>query len=186
MKTLAALILAVAFAAPAHAEPLKAGDKAPDFTAPTTDGTDFTLSKNLDKAPLVLYFYPKDFTPGCTKEACAIRDDFPRFQDFKATVLGISYDTVDSHKKFTAKYHLPFNLASDGDKKIAKAFGVDGLLFAKRATFIVGKDGTILWANPSVNPKDHSQELQDALTKFAPKAPAPAAAPAAPATPATK
>jgi len=175
------LLLSCAFvlaAAPAFARaPLKAGDKAPDFSAPLSDGTEFKLSENLPKAPLVLYFYPKDFTPGCTKEACALRDDFPRFQDFQATVIGISYDSIDSHKKFAAKHRLPFPLASDADKTVAKAFGVDGLLFAKRATFIVGGDGTILWANPSVSPSTHSRELQAALAKFAPKPQAPAAKP---------
>jgi peroxiredoxin Q/BCP len=163
----AAAVLALAVAA--SAAPLKAGDKAPNFTAPLSDGTTFTLSAGLDKAPIVLYFYPKDFTPGCTKEACSLRDAFPRFQDFKTTVIGISYDSIESHKKFSQKHKLPFPLASDADKKVAKAFGVDGLMFAKRATFIVGKDGVILWANPAVDPSAHGQELQDALAQFAPK-----------------
>lgn len=178
MRTLALLVLAAACAAPAAAKPLKAGDMAPDFTAPLTDGSAFTLSKSLDKAPIVLYFYPKDFTPGCTKEACALRDAFPRFQDYKAMILGVSYDSVQKHKEFTEKHKLPFPLASDSDKKVAKAFGVDGLLFAQRATFIVGKDQTILWANPKVDPSTHSAELEAALARFAPK---PDAKPAEPA-----
>ncbi len=184
MKTLALAALAVALSSPAFARgPLKAGDQAPDFTVPMVDGSEFTLSKSLDKAPIVLYFYPKDFTPGCTKEACALRDDFPRFQDYKATVIGVSYDSVDSHKKFAEKYHLPFPLASDSKKAVAKAFGVDGLLFAKRATFIVGKNREILWANPSVDPKSHSAELHAALARFAPKADAAKTAAPAPAKP---
>lgn len=164
------LVLALAVgAAPARAGALKVGDKAPDVTAPLSDGTTFKLSAWLDRAPLVLYFYPKDNTPGCTKEACSLRDDFPSFRGLKATVIGISYDGVESHKKFIAKYSLPFLLASDTDKKAAKAFGVDGLLFAHRATFIVGKDGTILYVNPSVSPKTHSKEVRDFLATL-PKA----------------
>ena len=180
MKTLAAVLLAAAVSAPAAAAPLKAGDKAPDFTATLTDGSAFTLSKSLDKAPIVLYFYPKDFTPGCTKEACALRDAFPRFQDYKAFILGVSYDSVKKHQEFTAKHKLPFPLASDSDKKVAKAFGVDGLLFAQRATFIIGKDGVILWSNPKVDPSTHSEELEAALAKFAPKPAEAAKAPAKP------
>lgn len=179
MKTLSLLAAVVLLAAPAFAgKPLKAGDKAPDFTAPLSDGTEFTLSKSLSQAPIVLYFYPKDFTPGCTKEACALRDDFPKFQDYKATVIGVSYDSVKSHQDFAKKYRLPFPLASDDKKTVAKAFGVDGLLFAQRATFIIGADQSVLWADPRVDPSKHSAELQDALAKFAPKkAPEPAKKP---------
>jgi peroxiredoxin Q/BCP len=169
MRTLALLAVVAALAASASAAPLKAGDKAPDFTAPLSDGTTFTLSASLAKAPIVLYFYPKDFTPGCTKEACALRDAFPHIQDYKATVIGVSYDTIASHKKFAAKHKLPFPLASDSDKTVAKAFGVDGLLFAKRATFIIGKDQTIQWADPAVRPANHGQEIEDALEKLSPK-----------------
>ena len=166
MKTALNLLAAVLLAAAPAAAALKAGDKAPDVTAPLSDGTTFRLSEWLGRAPLILYFYPKDNTPGCTKEACSFRDDFPRFQDLKATVVGISYDGVASHKKFAAKYKLPFPLASDTDKKAAKAFGVDGLLVAHRATFVIGKDGVILYANPAVDPKTHSKELQDVLAKL--------------------
>ena len=170
MKTFLLLALAAALGAgPARADALKVGDKAPDVTAPLSDGTTFRLSAWLDRAPLVLYFYPKDNTPGCTKEACSLRDDFPSFQGMKATVIGVSYDGVASHKKFIAKYKLPFPLASDEDKKVAKAFGVDGLLFAHRATFIVGKDGTILYVNPAVDPKTSSKEVRDFLAALAPR-----------------
>ncbi|HEX4046775.1 MAG TPA: peroxiredoxin [Elusimicrobiota bacterium] len=174
MRTSRAPLLTVAVfaaalgAAPVRAAALKVGDKAPDVTAPLSDGTTFKLSAWLDRAPLVLYFYPKDGTPGCTKEACALRDDFPRLQGLKATVIGISYDGIASHRKFIAEHHLPFLLASDSDKKAAKAFGVDGLFFARRSTFIVGKDGTILYADPSVDPKKNSKEVRDFLATLAP------------------
>jgi len=164
---LTAVFFAAALNAAARAAALKVGDKAPDVTAPLSDDSTFRLSAWLDRAPLVLYFYPKDNTPGCTKEACSLRDDFPSFQGLKATVIGISYDGVASHKKYIAKYKLPFLLASDEDKNVAKAFGVDGLLFAQRATFIVGKDGTVLYINPKVNPKTHSQEVRDFLAASA-------------------
>ena len=167
-RDLKAFLIAGVFGAllggvPVRAEPLKVGDKAPDVSAPLSDGSTFRLSAWLNRAPLVLYFYPKDNTPGCTKEACGLRDDFPSFSGLKATVIGISYDGIASHKKFIAKYKLPFLLASDTDKRVAKAFGVDGWLFAHRATFIVGKDGTILYVNPSVSPKTHSKEVRNFL-----------------------
>jgi peroxiredoxin Q/BCP len=166
-----AVVVAASAAAPVRAAALKAGDKAPDVTAPLSDGTTFRLSKWLDRAPLVLYFYPKDFTSGCTKEACSLRDDFSAFRGLKATVIGISYDSIDSHKKFIAKHHLPFPLAADEKKAVSIAFGVNGWPFAHRATFIVGRDGTILYANPKVDPSTHSKELQDVLAKLVSTAP---------------
>ncbi|MDE2140915.1 MAG: peroxiredoxin, partial [Elusimicrobia bacterium] len=176
MNTRATAVIVTVFlgsllgAAPARAA-LKVGDKAPDVSAPLSDGTTFHLGAWLNRAPLVLYFYPKNNTPGCTKEACGLRDDFPAFQGLKATVIGISYDSVASHRKFIKKYKLPFLLASDSDKKVSKAFGVDGLMFAHRATFVIGRDGTILYVNPAVDPKTHSKELQEVLAKLAKPAP---------------
>lgn len=156
----------IIMAGPANAA-LKIGDKAPDVSAPLSDGTTFHLQEWLSKAPLVLYFYPKDDTPGCTTEACGLRDDINAFRGLKAAVIGASYDSIESHKKFIAKYGLPFPLISDQKKSVSKAFGVSGLLFPDRATFVIGKDGTILYANPSVNPKTHSKEIRDALAKIA-------------------
>ena len=150
----------------AAATPLKAGDVAPDFSAPLSDGTTFHLKDWLNRAPIVLYFYPKDNTPGCTKEACGLRDDFSAFRGLHATVIGSSYDTVESHRKFIAQHHLPFLLLSDRDKAVSKAFGVNGAFFATRATFVIGKDGKIIYANPSVSPKKHSQEIRDFLASL--------------------
>ncbi len=147
---------------------LKPGDKVSDVSALLSDGTTFRLSEWLSQAPLVVYFYPKDDTPGCTTEACGLRDDINAFRGLKATVVGASYDSVDSHKMFIAKYNLPFPLIADTDKLVSKAFGVSGLLYPDRATFILGKDGTVLFANPSVNPKTHSQEIRKALAYMAP------------------
>jgi thioredoxin-dependent peroxiredoxin len=145
---------------------LKVGQEAPDFTAPASNGTDVHLKTEIGKAPIVLYFYPKDDTPGCTKEACSIRDNFAAFRNLNATIYGISYDSIESHKKFIEKYKLPFVLISDKDHVIAKSYGADGMIVAKRMSFVVDKSGKIAWINPSVDPSKHSQELQDVLQKL--------------------
>jgi peroxiredoxin Q/BCP len=148
----------------AHASGLKVGDPAPDFTAASSAGTAVHLKDQIGKAPIVLYFYPKDDTPGCTKEACGLRDNFSAFRQLAATVYGVSYDSVESHQAFVKKFNLPFLLISDSDKSIAKAYGADGLLFAKRMTFVIDQAGKIAWINPSVNPSTHSAELEKVLT----------------------
>ncbi len=151
---------------------LKVGDNAPDFSAASSDGSTVHLHAILDKAPIVLYFYPKDDTPGCTKEACSLRDNFAAFRKLNATVFGVSYDSVASHKEFIEKYKLPFALLSDSDHTIAKLYGANGMLFAKRMTYVIDHAGRIAYLNPSVNPTTHSQELQDVLTQLnTPKAP---------------
>ncbi len=165
-KILVSLAVLLGMGTPQANAALKQGEMSPDFSAPLSDGTTFHLKEWLKKAPLVLYFYPKDDTPGCTKEACGIRDDFGAFRNLNATVLGVSYDSVESHKRFIEKYKLPFPLISDEKKEIAKAFGVGGMLFANRSTFIIGSDGKILYANPSVDAKTHSQEVRDVLAKL--------------------
>jgi peroxiredoxin Q/BCP len=149
----------------AHAA-AQVGDPAPDFTAVSSAGSPVHLKDEIGKAPIVLYFYPKDDTPGCTKEACSIRDNFTAFRKLNATVFGVSYDSVESHKKFIEKYHLPFLLLSDSDRKIAKLYGADGLLFAKRMTFVVDKAGKIAWINPKVDPATHSAELENVLARL--------------------
>ena len=149
-----------------RAETLKVGDPAPNFTAASSDGSQVELKSLIGKAPIVLYFYPIDDTPGCTKEACGLRDHFTAFRKLAATVYGISYDSIESHKKFIAKFNLPFALLSDKDHAIAKRYGADGLLFAKRMTFVIDKTGKIAWINPNVDPSTHSQELEDVLTKL--------------------
>ncbi len=150
------------------ADLLKAGDVAPDFSAQASDGSTVQLKDLLGKGPIVLYFYPKDDTPGCTKEACGIRDSFAEFKKLKATVFGVSFDSVDSHKKFIAKYTLPFTLLADTDKKIATAYGAAGAhsLVASRVTFIIGNDGKIVRVFPKINPSEHSTELQQALVEL--------------------
>src|SRR6478672_4717328 len=103
---------------------LPAGSPAPDVAAPNQDGKLVKLSE-LKGKPVLLYFYPKDDTPGCTKEACSLRDDYSRFQKAGAVILGVSRQDAESHKAFRAKYHLPFDLLTDKDGSFAKAFGAE-------------------------------------------------------------
>jgi thioredoxin-dependent peroxiredoxin len=148
----------------AKAANLQVGDAAPLFTAASSDGSKVELQTLIGKGPIVLYFYPKDDTPGCTKEACGLRDDFAAFRKLTVTVFGISYDSMESHKKFIEKYHLPFALLSDSDHAIAKAYGADGMLFPKRMTFVIDKAGKIAYINPKVTPASHSAELQKVIS----------------------
>jgi peroxiredoxin Q/BCP len=123
---------------------LKAGDKAPDFTLQDAFGKSYQLSSYKGKSPVIVYFYPKANTPGCTKEACGIRDDWSKFKQNNIPVLGISTDDKPAIKKFIDDYKLNFPLLSDADKKVSKEYGVVGMLgFDKRVTFIVDKNSKI-------------------------------------------
>ena len=123
---------------------LKAGDKAPDFTLRDAFGKSYQLSSYKGKSPVIVYFYPKANTPGCTKEACGIRDDWSKFKQNNIPVLGISTDDKPAIKKFIDDYKLNFPLLSDADKKVSKEYGVVGMLgFDKRVTFIVDKNSKI-------------------------------------------
>ena len=124
---------------------LKAGDKAPEFSIPDEDGGAVSLSDLLSDGPLVLYFYPADFTPGCTREACEIRDMHDEVLDAGVRVVGISPQNGASHARFKAKYGLQFTLLADEHKTVVKAFGVDGPLGigVRRVTYLIGRDGVI-------------------------------------------
>jgi peroxiredoxin Q/BCP len=150
------------------AEPLKVGDKAPAFEAASHNGEVVKSADLYGRKPVVLYFYPKDDTPGCTKQACGIRDDYSEFQKLDAAVFGVSFDSVESHKKFVEKYKLPFPLLADTDKKIAIAFGAANQKSGApaRMTFIVGLDGKIAYVNPKANPTTHSAEVRAVLAKL--------------------
>ena len=149
---------------------LRPGDTAPGFTGATNGGGKVSLSDFKGKH-VVLYFYPRDNTPGCTKEACAFRDDYGAFSRKGAVVLGVSADPVASHDKFAGKYRLPFTLVSDEDKKIAQAYGAWGektFMGRKyqgmhRVTFLIGPDGKIKQVWPAVKPAEHAQEVLAAL-----------------------
>jgi peroxiredoxin Q/BCP len=137
------------------------GDVAPNFTAPNQDGQNRSLSDYRGK-PVLLFFYPKDETPGCTKEVCNLRNVFADFQKRGAVVLGLSRQDAKSHKEFVTKQHLPFDLLVDADGKVAEAFGVDrmpiiGLL--KRQSVLVGPDGKIFRIYRDVDPEQHANEV---------------------------
>ena len=149
---------------------LKVGDPAPKFSAATSGGGRFSLA-DFQGQNVILYFYPKDDTPGCTKEACAFRDEFAAFKQKGTVVLGVSVDSVKSHDKFVAKHKLPFTLLADEDKAIATAYGVWGekvfmgrkYLGTHRVTFLIGGDGRIRNVWPEVKPADHAKEVLAAL-----------------------
>jgi peroxiredoxin Q/BCP len=124
---------------------LKAGSKAPEFVLQNDKGAETTLTDLLENGPLILYFYPADFTPGCTKEACTIRDLHQELLSVGLSVAGISPQDVDSHTRFRAKHELPFTLLSDPDKVAIKMYDVDGPfgVGVRRATFLVSQDRTI-------------------------------------------
>ena len=144
------------------------GDKAPDFEGPTSDGGSLGLRDFLGKKNVVLYFYPKDDTPGCTKEACSFRDNLEPIRSVGAEIVGVSLDSVESHKKFSAKYNLPFKLISDSEKRIAKAYGVlkDTGTSTNRVTFIIDKSGKITKIFPKVDVTQHTAEVMAALKEL--------------------
>ena len=145
-------------------ETLHEGMPAPEFTAPITTGKTVHL-KDYRGKKLVLYFYPKDDTPGCTVESCGLRDQYQKIRDKGAEVLGVSVDDTDSHQKFTKKYNLPFQLVADTDKKITKTYGVlnDKSGNARRVTFLINEEGKIQKIFQTVKPDQHPQEVLDAL-----------------------
>jgi peroxiredoxin Q/BCP len=124
---------------------IQVGDKAPDFTLPSQSGEQVRLSDRLGKQVVVLYFYPKDETPGCTREACAFRDSHEVFTDAGAEVIGVSSDSVDKHASFADHHQLPFTLLSDAGGKVRKSFGVPSTLglLPGRTTYVIDRDGTV-------------------------------------------
>lgn len=153
---------------------LKAGDPAPDFSAPTQTGDTVSLARFRGQQPVVLYFYPKDDTPGCTKEACSFRDEWSALQKAGVAVLGVSTDSVKSHAKFAEKYKLPFPLLADEDRRIVNAYGVWGeKVFmgrkyqgTHRVTFLIGKDGRIRRIWDKVKPDGHAAEVLAAVQEM--------------------
>ena len=153
---------------------VEVGDKAPDFTLPADGGGEVSL-KALKGKPVVLYFYPKDDTSGCTAEACAFRDTLPDFSKVKAQVIGISRDSVASHDKFKQKYKLPFPLASDADGKVCEAYGVwvEKSMYGRkymgieRATFLIDKEGRVARVWRKVKVPGHAEEVLAAVKAMA-------------------
>ncbi|MDB9395415.1 peroxiredoxin [Microcystis aeruginosa] len=124
---------------------IKVGDRVPNFSLPSQTGTTFNIGDLIGKKSLVIYFYPKDDTPGCTAESCAFRDSYEVFTDAGAEVIGISADSPQSHQQFAQKYNLPFTLLSDSDNRVRKLFGVPSTLFVLpgRVTYIIDKEGIV-------------------------------------------
>jgi peroxiredoxin Q/BCP len=149
---------------------LEAGQQAPDFTLPDQNGDDLTLS-DLRGQTVVLYFYPRADTPGCTTQACGIRDHHNDYADTGARVIGISPDEVDAVRKFADKYDLDFTLLADADHAVADAYGTWGekSMYGKkymgvaRATFLIDAEGTIAKVFPKVSPKTHDEVVLEAL-----------------------
>lgn len=124
---------------------VKVGDKAPDFTLPSQTGEDVTLSQFFSKKSVVLYFYPKDESSGCTKEACTFRDNYEVFKELRAEVIGVSSQSVESHRSFAAHHRLPFILLSDDGSRVRKLYGVPSTLgfIPGRVTYIIDKEGIV-------------------------------------------
>ncbi|MBC6432540.1 peroxiredoxin [Nostoc sp. HG1] len=142
--------------------PLAVGTDAPAFTAKDTKGNTVSLS-DLRGKTVVLYFYPKDDTPGCTKQACSFRDAQAQYQGKDIVILGVSADDEVSHQAFTQKYDLNFPLLADTDKSLITAFDVDGGGYAKRVTYVIDPNGKITHVDSSVNTTTHASDVLAAL-----------------------
>jgi peroxiredoxin Q/BCP len=150
--------------------PPRVGEKAPNFSLPSTDGKTVSLSE-LKGKKVVLYFYPKDDTPGCTKEACSFRDNYSTIRRTGAVLLGVSADSIESHKKFEKKFSLPFPLLSDEAKKVVQAYGVwkEKSLYGRkfmgieRTTFIIDEQGKIAHIFEKVKVDRHTEEVLEKL-----------------------
>ena len=147
---------------------VKVGETAPDFDGPTWNGTRLGLKDFVGKKNVVLYFYPKDDTPGCTKEACSFRDNLRSIRDLGTEIVGVSLDSVESHRKFATKYALPFPLVTDEDKRIANAYGVlrETGNRTERVTFLIDKNGKIAKIFPKVDVTSHTEEILAALKEL--------------------
>ncbi|MBU3665332.1 MAG: peroxiredoxin [Chthoniobacterales bacterium] len=147
---------------------LAVGDDAPSVSAKDQNGATLNLADLYVQGPVLVYFYPKADTPGCTAQACSLRDDFPRFTGEGVKIVGVSCDTVEAQKKFADKYNLPFPLLADTEQTVAKAFGVPLLPVLgvpQRQSFII-RDGKIAWIARSAKTGEHAAEVQAALKEL--------------------
>ncbi len=161
MGLFSAFIFSNPVAADENSNLLKVGDKAPIFKLKNSEGKRMSL-KDFKGTPTVIYFYPKDDTPGCTTEACSFRDNYSTYEENNIDVVGISYDSPQSHKDFKEKYNLPFTLLSDTKKKVAKKYGADRQPennVAKRITYLLDSDGKVVKVYPDVTPDGHAEEI---------------------------
>jgi peroxiredoxin Q/BCP len=161
------LTAAIAAAQDTPARP-KVGDKAPNVTGKNEKGQTWKLDEAVGKKAVLLYFYPKDDTPGCTKEACGFRDSMAELKKDGVEVVGVSFDNEDSHQKFIEKHSLNFSLLADSDGKIADAYGVrmPGKNMARRVSFLIGKDGKIAHVTDAPQADVHLSEMKEAVGKL--------------------
>ena len=161
-------LLAVAMSFAARAATPKVSDQAPLVEGKDQDGKTWKLSDLVGKKLVLLYFYPKDDTPGCTKEACGFRDQIGDLQKENVEVIGVSFDSTDSHQKFISKFHLNFPLVADTDGKIADAYGVrmTGRNMDRRVSFLIGLDGKIVHVTDTMNADTHLTEMKQAVEKL--------------------
>ena len=163
------LLPALALLAADAAKTPKVGDKAPFIAGKDQNGKTWKLADVLGKKVVLLYFYPKDDTPGCTKQACGLRDRMDSLQRDNVEVVGVSFDSADSHKKFIEKHNLNFTLLADTDGRIADAYGVrrePGKNMARRASFLIGLDGRIAHVTDVPSAEVHLAEMKDAVAKL--------------------
>ena len=146
----------------------KPGDSAPLIEGKDQNGKTWKLADHVRKKVVLLYFYPKDDTPGCTKQACGLRDRMGDLQKDGVEVVGVSVDSADSHQKFIAKHNLNFTVLADTDFKITDAYGVrmEGRPLSRRASFLIGRDGKIIHVTDVMNADIHLSEMKDAVTKL--------------------
>ena len=153
----------LAFAGLVPASALDIGQAAPDVTAMDETGKSLRLGDLYQQGLTLVYFYPKSGTPGCTAQACSLRDSFEGLKARGLQIVGVSGDKVEAQKSFQEKHHLPFTLLADADGEVAKAFGVPSFLgFIKRQSFLI-KDGKLVWRDLSVSPKTHVADVNKAL-----------------------
>ena len=171
IATLMALTTAVALAQTPRAATPKVGDKAPLVSGKNQEDKTWNLADSVGKKIVLLYFYPKDDTPGCTKEACGLRDRMEDLKKDNVEVVGVSFDSTESHQKFIEKHKLNFALLADTDGKIADAYGVRaaGKNVARRVSFLIGLDGKIAHVTDAREADTHLNEMKEAIGKIAKK-----------------
>ncbi|MBZ9651727.1 peroxiredoxin [Psychroflexus montanilacus] len=148
---------------------IEKGEKIPQFELKDQHGNTFNSEDVVGKKPVVIYFYPKDFTPGCTKEACSFRDSYEDFQEAGAEVIGISNDSEKSHSKFSKKYNLPFILLSDANGRVRKKFGIKKSLLGLvpgRETFVIDANGKVMFKFNSLDASKHMKKALNAIKKL--------------------
>lgn len=163
MKRLLILTAFLAMFSFSSAEPLKVGDPAPQVTATTETGAELAFSDAYSKTPYTLvFFYPKAFTGGCTAQSCALRDGYEGLAKKGVSIIGVSTDTVETQARFKAEHRLPYTLIADTDKKVIKAFGQTGLLFASRQAYLI-KDNKIVYADLKGSTKQQADDILNFL-----------------------